>query len=42
LVADDNPIIREALCRVFEVEEDYDLRAEATNGQEAIELAKKH
>jgi CheY-like chemotaxis protein len=42
LVADDNPIIREALCRVFEVEEGYDLCAEATNGQEANELAKKH
>jgi CheY-like chemotaxis protein len=42
LVADDNAIIREALCRVFQVEEDYDLCAEATNGEEAIELAEKH
>jgi DNA-binding NarL/FixJ family response regulator len=42
LVADANPIIRKILCRIFEFEENYDLCAEATNGQEAIELALKH
>jgi CheY-like chemotaxis protein len=42
LVADDNPIIRKMLCRLFEREDDYDLCAEAENGQEAIELALKH
>ena len=42
IVADDSPIIRKMLCRIFEAEEDYDLCAEATNGQEAIELALKH
>jgi len=42
LVADDNPIIRKILCRIFEAEENYDLCAEATNGKEAIELALKH
>lgn len=42
LVADDSPIIRKSLYEMFEVEEDYDLCAEATNGREAIELAKKH
>jgi CheY-like chemotaxis protein len=42
LVADDNPVIRKLLCRMFEAEEDYDLCAEATNGQEAIELSLKH
>jgi CheY-like chemotaxis protein len=41
LVADDNPAIRKALCEMFEVEEDYDLCAEATNGVEAIALAKQ-
>jgi DNA-binding NarL/FixJ family response regulator len=41
LVADDNPTIRKA-CRIFEAEDDYDICAEATNGQEAIELALKH
>ena len=41
LVADDSPLIRKALCKLFEVEEDYDICAEATNGQEAIELAFK-
>jgi DNA-binding NarL/FixJ family response regulator len=39
LVADDNPYIRKALCRLFEMEEDYDLCAEAENGKQAIELA---
>ena len=39
LVADDNPYIRKALCRLFETEEDYDLCAEAENGKRAIELA---
>ncbi len=41
LVADDNPVIRKALCEMFEIEEDYDLCAEATNGVEAIALAKQ-
>jgi CheY-like chemotaxis protein len=41
LVADDNPVIRKALCEMFEIEEDYDLCAEATNGVEAIMLAKQ-
>jgi YesN/AraC family two-component response regulator len=41
LIADDSPIIRKMLCRLFEVEEDYDICAEATNGQEAIDLALK-
>ena len=39
LVADDNPYIRKALCRLFEAEADYDLCAEAENGKRAIELA---
>ena len=39
LIADDNPYIRNALCRLFETEEDYDLCAEAENGKRAIELA---
>ncbi len=41
LVADDNPAIRKALCEMFEIEEDYDLCAEATNGAEAVRLAKQ-
>ena len=42
LVADDNPLMRKILCEVFEAQEDYDICAEATNGQEAIDLALKH
>lgn len=39
LVADDNPTIREMLCNLFEPEEGYEICAQASNGQEAIELA---
>ena len=42
LVADDNAMIRKTLCRIFEIEENYDLCAEAANGEEAIALAIKH
>jgi CheY-like chemotaxis protein len=42
LVADDNPTIRKMLCRMFEIEQDYDLCAEAENGKQAIELALRH
>jgi DNA-binding NarL/FixJ family response regulator len=42
LVADDNALIRRMLCELFEREEDYDICAEAANGQEAIDLALKH
>src|SRR5580698_8110423 len=42
LVADDSPIIRKTLCRIIEAHEDYDLCAEAENGQEAIALAIEH
>ena len=42
LVADDNPTIRKILCRMFELEENYDICAEAENGQRAIELALQH
>jgi NarL family two-component system response regulator LiaR len=42
LVADDNALIRKSFCRLFEVEKDYDLCAEAVNGEEAIALAIQH
>ena len=42
LVADDNPRIRQMLCRMFEADNDYDICAEAANGQEAIALALEH
>jgi DNA-binding NarL/FixJ family response regulator len=35
-------MIRKSLCRIFEIEEDYDLCAEAVNGEEAITLARQH
>jgi DNA-binding NarL/FixJ family response regulator len=42
LVADDDPIVRKTLCRIFEVQEGYGVCAEATNGKEAVDLARKH
>ena len=42
LVADDNATIRKLLCEIFETEEDYDLCAEAVDGEEAIALAMQH
>jgi len=42
LVADDSAMIRKCLCRIFEIEQDYDICAEAVNGEEAITLAKQH
>ena len=42
LVVDDSPLIRKMLCRMFETQEDFDLCAEAENGEEAIALAIKH
>jgi DNA-binding NarL/FixJ family response regulator len=42
LVADDSTVVREALCKVFEQEKGYELRAEAGNGEEAIALAKEY
>jgi DNA-binding NarL/FixJ family response regulator len=42
LVADDNATVRKMLCKLFDAEKDYDICAEATNGQEAIDLALGH
>ena len=42
LIADDNRLIRDALCRILEVEEGYELCAQATNGEEAVALAIEH
>jgi DNA-binding NarL/FixJ family response regulator len=39
LVVDDNASIRQALCRVFTSEAEFDLCGEAENGREAIEKA---
>jgi chemotaxis response regulator CheB len=40
LVADDNPIMRDALCKLFQPEEGLELCEQAVNGQDAIEKAK--
>jgi len=35
-------MIRKCLCRIFEIEDDYNICAEAANGEEAITLAIQH
>ncbi len=42
LVADDNPLIRKMLCKIFSDHESLEICDEAVNGQEAIEKAKQH
>ena len=42
LIADDSPLRRKALHLIFAKEDGYVLCPDATNGQEAIELATKH
>ena len=39
LTADDSPVIRKALARLFDGEAAYELCKQAQNGQEAIEIA---
>jgi DNA-binding NarL/FixJ family response regulator len=39
LIADDSPFIREALCKVFERDGEFDVCGEAENGREAVEKA---
>jgi DNA-binding NarL/FixJ family response regulator len=42
LIADDHAIIRQGLTDILSQEEDICVVAEATNGQEAIELFRRH
>jgi NarL family two-component system response regulator LiaR len=39
LIADDHPLLREALCQVFSSQKDIEIVGEAGNGKEAIDLA---
>lgn len=41
LIADDSVFVREALCNLFEQEEDFDVCGEAENGKEAVEKAQE-
>ena len=42
LAVDDHPLLREGIAAVLEGETDFELAAEATNGQEAVELFRIH
>jgi NarL family two-component system response regulator LiaR len=39
LIADDHPLLREALCQVFSSQKDMEIVGQAGNGEEAINLA---
>jgi DNA-binding NarL/FixJ family response regulator len=39
LIADDQEIIRQALCRLFAGQDDFDVCGDAENGLEAVEMA---
>ena len=42
LIADDHPIVREGLSAIFKTHKDIKVVAEATNGEEALELCNQH
>jgi CheY-like chemotaxis protein len=42
LVADDNPLIRKMLCKIFGGHESLEICDEAVDGREAIEKAERH
>jgi DNA-binding NarL/FixJ family response regulator len=42
LAVDDHPLLREGIAAVLEGEEDFELIAEASSGQEAVELFRVH
>ena len=42
LVADDNPLIRKMLCKIFSHHDALEICDEAANGQDAVEKAERH
>ena len=41
IIVDDNPYVREALCKLFTREGDFDVCGEAENGREGVEKAQQ-
>ena len=42
LIADDHPVVREGLAAIFKSQKDIKVIAEATNGEETLELCHQH
>jgi two-component system NarL family response regulator len=42
VIADDHPVVREGLVAIFKSQKDIKVVAEATNGEEALELCNQH
>ena len=42
MVADDHPVVREGLVAIFKSQKDMKVVAEATDGEEALELCNRH
>ena len=41
LLADDQPLVREGLCRILDRETDLDVVGEAADGEQAVDLARR-
>ena len=41
LVADDHPVVRQGLCTMLELEDDIEVVARASNGEEAVAMARR-
>jgi len=41
LIADDNPLIRQGLSDLFQMEDDFEVCGDAENGREAVEKARE-
>jgi two-component system, NarL family, response regulator len=42
VIADDHPVVREGLAAIFKSQSDINVVAEATNGEETLELCQQH
>src|SRR5271157_2394116 len=42
VIADDHPVMREGLVEVFKFQTDIKVVAEATNGEDTLEMCKQH
>lgn len=39
LIAEDHTLVREAICSLFDAQQDFEVCGDAENGQEAVEMA---
>jgi DNA-binding NarL/FixJ family response regulator len=39
LIAEDHTLVRQAICSLFDAQQDFEVCGDAENGQEAVEMA---